>query len=75
VNGHLRAYPVTLIDNPVWDLSAERAQAMRLLLETAGIPTERVQRIAGFADRKPVTADQSEVRNNRIEVILLRRDR
>lgn len=75
VNGHLRAYPVTLIDNPVWDLSAERAQATRLLLESAGIPSERVQRIAGFADRKPVTADQSELRNNRIEVVLLRRDR
>jgi chemotaxis protein MotB len=75
VNGHLRAYPVTLIDNPVWNLSAERAQAMRTLLETAGIPAERVQRISGFADRKPVTADPSEIRNNRIEVILLRRDR
>jgi chemotaxis protein MotB len=75
VNGHLRAYPVTLIDNPVWDLSAARAQAMRTQLETAGIPAERVQRIAGFADRKPVTADPSEIRNNRIEVILLRRDR
>jgi chemotaxis protein MotB len=75
VNGHLRSYPVTLIDNPVWDISAERAQATRLLLETAGIPSERVQRIAGFADRKPVTADPSEVRNNRIEVILLRPDR
>jgi chemotaxis protein MotB len=34
-----------------------------------------VQRIAGFADRKPATADPSESRNNRIEVILLRRDR
>ena len=75
VNGHLRAYPVTLIDNPVWDLSADRAQAIRMLLQGAGIPSERVQRIAGFADRKPVTADQSELRNNRIEVILLRSDR
>jgi chemotaxis protein MotB len=75
VNGHLRSYPVTLIDNPVWDLSAERAQAMRILLEGGGIPGERVQRIAGFADRKPATEDRSEIRNNRIEVILLRRDR
>jgi chemotaxis protein MotB len=75
VNGHLRAYPVTLIDNPVWDLSAGRAQAMRGLLEAAGIPPERVQRISGHADRKPATADPSEPRNNRIEVILLRRDR
>jgi chemotaxis protein MotB len=75
VSGHLRSYPVTLIENPVWELSAGRAQAMRTLLEDGGIPTERMQRIAGFADRKPATADPSEVRNNRIEVILLRRDR
>jgi chemotaxis protein MotB len=75
VNGHLRTYPVTLIDNPVWDLSADRAQSMRGLLEASGIPAERVQRISGHADRKPVTADPSEPRNNRIEVVLLRRDR
>jgi chemotaxis protein MotB len=75
VNGHLRAYPVTLIDNPVWDLSAERAQTVRTLLEGAGIPPERVQRISGFADRKPATEDPTAQRNNRIEVILLRRDR
>lgn len=75
VNGHLRAYPVTLIDNPVWDLSADRAQATRGILETAGLAAERMQRIAGFADRKPATSDPSALRNNRIEIILLRRDR
>jgi len=75
VNGHLRAYPVTLIENPVWDLSSDRAQAMRGILETAGLAAERMQRIAGFADRKPATSDPSALRNNRIEVILLRRDR
>ena len=75
VSGHLRAYPVTLIDNPVWDLSADRAQATRVTLEAAGIASERIQRISGFADRKPVTSDPSALRNNRIEVILLRRDR
>lgn len=75
VNGHLRAYPVTLIDNPVWDLSADRAQATRGILETAGLDAERMQRIAGFADRKPATSDPSALRNNRIEIILLRRDR
>jgi chemotaxis protein MotB len=75
VNGHLRAYPVTLIDNPVWDLSADRAQTMRGLLEGAGLESDRMQRIGGFADRKPVTTDPADIRNNRIEVILLRRDR
>jgi chemotaxis protein MotB len=74
VNGHLRSYPVTLKANPVWDLSAERAQRMRLLLEAAGLDGGRMQRISGFADRKPA-ADSSAIRNNRIEIILLRADR
>ena len=75
VSGHLRALPVTLIDNPVWDLSADRAQVTREKLEEAGIDAARVQRIAGFADRKPAVADPASERNNRIEVILLRRNR
>jgi chemotaxis protein MotB len=75
VSGHLRAHPVTLIDNPVWDLSALRAQTTREMLEEAGIDTARMQRISGYADRKPAVADPAAERNNRIEVILLRRDR
>jgi chemotaxis protein MotB len=75
VSGYLRAHPVTLIDNPVWDLSAERAQSARQMLEEAGIDTARMQRISGYADRKPAVSDPAAQRNNRIEVILLRRDR
>ncbi|WP_135450509.1 MULTISPECIES: flagellar motor protein MotB [Tabrizicola] len=75
VNGHLRAHPVTLADNPVWPLSAERAQATRALLETSGIDAGRMQRVTGYADRKPVTRDPTALRNNRIEIVLLRRDR
>ena len=75
VAGHLRAHPVTLIDNPVWTLSALRAQRTREMLEEAGIDTARMQRVSGYADRKPAVADPAAERNNRIEVILLRRDR
>lgn len=75
VNGHLRALPVTLIDNPVWDLSADRAQATRGLLETAGLDPARMQRVSGYADRKPAVTEPADPRNNRIEIILLRRDR
>ncbi|ACM02562.1 chemotaxis MotB protein [Cereibacter sphaeroides KD131] len=75
VNGHMRSYPITLIRNPVWDISAARAQRMRGLLESEGLPDERMQRVSGFADRKIVTPDPMAVRNNRLEVILLRRDR
>jgi chemotaxis protein MotB len=75
VNGHVRALPITLIDNPVWELSAARAQTMRDLLEDAGTAPVRMQRVSGFADRKPVTPDPAAARNNRLEIILLRRDR
>jgi chemotaxis protein MotB len=75
VNGHVRTYPITIKDNPGWDLSAARAQSMRTLLEAAGVPTDRVARISGHSNRAPVTADPAAVRNNRIEIVLLRRDR
>lgn len=75
VSGHVQAHPVTLIDNPVWDLSTDRAQSTREVLEAAGIDAARIQRVTGYADRKPAVADPSVERNNRIEVTLLRRDR
>jgi chemotaxis protein MotB len=74
VQGHVRAYPIMLIDNPVWSLSAARAQTMRELLEARGLPPPRLQRVTGFADRRPATADPMAARNNRLEVILLRDD-
>ncbi|MBC7153251.1 MAG: OmpA family protein [Rhodobacteraceae bacterium] len=72
VNGHVRGYPVVLRDNPTWDLSTARAQQVRLLLEAAGLPPRRVQRVTGYADRKPAVATAAAARNNRLEVILLR---
>jgi chemotaxis protein MotB len=75
VQGFVKTYPITLIVNPVWDLSAERAQVARGLLEGAGIDPARVQRITGFADRRPATTDPMSLRNNRLEFVLLRNHR
>lgn len=75
VQGFVRTYPITLIQNPVWDLSARRAQAARLLLEAAGTRPERIQRITGFADRRPADRDPMTERNNRLEFVLLRNHR
>jgi chemotaxis protein MotB len=75
VNGHVKSYPITLIENPAWSLSAARAQTMRELLEASGLEPARIQRVSGFADRKTVEDNAMSVRNNRIELILLRRDR
>jgi chemotaxis protein MotB len=69
---HTRARPVILVDNPVWDLSAARANRMRLLLEEAGTRPARIRRVTGHADRAPIIANPMDSRNNRVEVIVLR---
>lgn len=73
VNGHVRPHPVVLADNPDWPLSSQRAAAMRELLFARGLPAPRMQRVSGFADRKPAAENPLAARNNRLEVILLRR--
>jgi chemotaxis protein MotB len=75
VDGFVRSYPVMMVNNPIWDLSAQRAQVVRGLLESAGTLDARIARVSGHADRQPVTADPSAQRNNRVEVVLLRKDR
>ena len=75
VAGYTRARPVVRADTRVWDLSMARANAMRQLLETRGIATDRLRRVTGHADRKPVVRNPLAVRNNRVEVILLRSGR
>ena len=75
VNGHVRRLPIMLKDNPSWELSSARAQAMRAMLEGYDLPAERMARVSGHADRKPATADPTALRNNPLEVILLRKNR
>ena len=72
VEGHVHAYPVVMARNPVWDLSVARAQAMRTLLEDAGVDARRMERVTGHADRRPVVNNPMALRNNRLEVIVLR---
>lgn len=72
IAGHVRSYPAVLAKSPVWELSAGRAEAVRLLLETASLPARRVERVTGHADRHSRPADPSAASNNRIEVILLK---
>ncbi len=74
INGHIMAHPIVLAHSPVWDLSSARATSMRILMEDSGFSEDRTQRISGFADRKLVALDPMSVRNNRLELILLRSD-
>lgn len=75
VGAHVRTNAIVQRDNPVWSLSGARAARVRLLLEAGGLADSRVQRVTGFADRKPAVDNRMDVRNNRVEIILLRSDK
>ncbi|MEM6371980.1 MAG: flagellar motor protein MotB [Pseudomonadota bacterium] len=73
VEGHVPAQPVVLAQNMTWDQSAEQASIMRVLLQDAGVPEVRIKRVTGHADRQPaIDRNPMAIRNNRLEVILLR---
>ena len=72
VQGHMATVPLAARENPVWERSSMRANSVRQLLMSEGLDAERMQRVTGFADRKPVAEDHLAIRNNRIEIILLR---
>ena len=60
---------------PVWALSDARGHAVRNLLEGTGFQASRIQRVTAYADRRNRSTNPMDPNNNRIEVILLRRDR
>lgn len=74
IQGHVRAQPIVVRDNSVWALSTSRAARMRELIEVAGYDPENIVRTTGEADRDTVTEDRTNIRNNRIEIIVLRDD-
>ena len=72
ISAHVRAQPVVRVDTAVWDKSSTRAHAMRGLLGEASVNERRIQRVTGYADRELVVNNPMAVRNNRVELILLR---
>lgn len=72
IGAHVRAQPLVARENSVWDLSQQRATQMRMLMESQGIRPERVNRVTGHADREKVVKDPMALRNDRLEIVLLR---
>lgn len=75
VNGFSRAFPIVQRVDPTWDRTTARAQTTRRMLEDTALDKARIARVTGWADRKPAHQDPMAVRNNRLEIILLRSDR
>ncbi len=74
ITGHLSAKSVVHVDNPIWQLSTDRAAMMRQLLVDAGLSPLRIARQTGAGDRSPAVRDATAPRNNRLEIVLLRSD-
>lgn len=74
IQAHVRAQPIVRLENTVWQLSMERATAMREVIEAGGYDPAQIMRVTGKADRQNATEDPTAVRNNRIEIIVLRSD-
>ena len=72
LEGHTRTYTVVQANDPRWSLSTARSERLRLMLEERGFDPQRVARVAGHADRRPAHPNPMAVRNNRLELILLR---
>jgi len=75
VEGHVRSYTVVQAVDPTWPLSTARAARMRRLLDEAGLGPERIARLTGHGDRRPADPNPMAIRNNRLELILLREPR
>jgi chemotaxis protein MotB len=56
-----------------WELSSDRANTTRRVLQAAGVPPERMARIIGRADQDPLTPEDPFLpENRRISILLLR---
>lgn len=75
IEGHVAAQPVVVARNTGWELSGDRASRVREMLEADGVAPDRMRRVTGHADREPVARNPMALRNNRIELILLRTKR
>jgi chemotaxis protein MotB len=74
VEGHTDSRPY--VDSPRytnWELSSDRAHSARRVMEAAGLPAGRVDRVVGYADNLPsIPGDRLDPRNRRITIIVRR---
>ena len=77
ISGHTDAKPYVGGDNYTnWELSADRANASRRVLVSAGISPDRLTMIKGRADTDPfVKTDPFDPQNRRISIVLLRQQK
>lgn len=71
VDAHVEQAALARPTEPGWQLTSDRALAARTSLAGAGVAPTRFARVSGEADRAPSWPDPRDLRNRRLEVILL----
>ena len=74
ITGHTDARPFAPGSGRTnWDLSTERANSSRRVLESLGVPEARIDSVVGKADKEPIEPnDPMSASNRRISIVLLR---
>jgi chemotaxis protein MotB len=72
IEGHTDAGALGLDGYSNWELSADRANAARSLMDVSGLYQKQVRQVRGFADSDPmITADPADARNRRVTILVL----
>jgi len=71
IDGHLEQERISSPGSNGWRLTAARALAARDLFAGAGTRPMRFSRVTGEADREPAYPDPRDIRNRRLEIVLL----
>ena len=71
IEGHTDSTPYGRADYSNWELSADRANAARRILEESGLGDGRISQVRGFADQRLLTkTDPTSPSNRRISIIV-----
>jgi chemotaxis protein MotB len=71
IEGHTDSAPYGRADYSNWELSADRANAARRILEETGLGDGRVSQVRGFADQRLLNKDEpASPSNRRISIIV-----
>ncbi len=65
IEGHTDAFSLASTGYSNWDLSSDRANEARRLLETGGVTAARFQAVTGLADTRPLDPGQPHLAQNR----------
>jgi chemotaxis protein MotB len=70
IEGHTDSRPYGGKDYTNWELSADRANAARRLMDNLGIKPGQIAEVRGYADRRPLLKDTNDDRNRRVSIVV-----